>query len=111
MPMPQLISRNPATGEILKELEMTPVHELPTIFERARAAQMKWAAVSPKKRAFYLIQLRETLINHVDELADLISKENGKPRFEAMANELLPSVDMLTYFAKRTPLLLRDRPI
>jgi acyl-CoA reductase-like NAD-dependent aldehyde dehydrogenase len=109
--MAQLISRNPATGETLKELEMTPLAELPAIFERGRIAQIKWAALTPKKRAFFLIQLRETLLNRVDELADLISRENGKPRFEAMANELLPSVDMLTYFAKRTPLLLRDQNI
>lgn len=109
--MAQLISRNPATGETLRELEMTPISDLPRIFEQARAAQVKWAALSPKKRARYLIYLREALLNHVDELADLISRENGKPRFEAMANELIPSVDMLGYFSRRTPKLLRDHTI
>ena len=37
--------------------------------------------------------------------------ENGKPKFEAMANELLPSVDTLTYFAKHAPAFLKDRRI
>jgi acyl-CoA reductase-like NAD-dependent aldehyde dehydrogenase len=109
--MAVLISRNPATGEVLKELEMTPVSDLPRLFDQARAAQAQWAALSHKKRARYLIHLREALLNHVDEIADLISRENGKPRFEAMANELLPSVDMLGYFASRAPQVLKDRKI
>jgi acyl-CoA reductase-like NAD-dependent aldehyde dehydrogenase len=106
-----LISRNPATGETIKELEMTPLESLPAIFARAREAQVAWGALAPKKRAFYLLLLRETLINRVDEIAELISKENGKPRFEAMANELFPCVDMLTYFGKHTRRLLRDKPL
>ena len=109
--MATLTSRNPATGETLKELQSTPLDELPMIFERARSAQAKWTLLTPKKRARFLIHLRETLINHADELADLISRENGKPRIEALANEIIPSVDMLGYFAKRTPKLLRDHTI
>jgi succinate-semialdehyde dehydrogenase/glutarate-semialdehyde dehydrogenase len=109
--MAKLQSRNPATGEVLEEIDITPPEELPAIFERARVAQKAWAALPVKKRARYLLLLRETLINHVDDLVDTISKENGKPKFEAMMNELFPSVDSLTYFAKRAPKLLRDRKI
>ncbi len=109
--MPQIFSRNPATGEVIKELDTTPIDALPEVFARARTAQNKWAALSVRKRAQYLHQLRETLLNQVDEIADLIARENGKPRFEAMTNELLPSVDMLTYFASRAPRVLRDEPI
>jgi acyl-CoA reductase-like NAD-dependent aldehyde dehydrogenase len=109
--MAQLISRNPATGETIQTLEMTPISDLPRMFERARAAQAQWSALTPKKRARQLLNLRETLINHVDELADLISRENGKPRFEAMVNELLPSVDMVGFFAKRAPHKLADHEI
>jgi succinate-semialdehyde dehydrogenase/glutarate-semialdehyde dehydrogenase len=109
--MAQLICRNPATGETIQELEMTQVAELPRIFAQARAAQAAWAALTPKKRSRQLLHLREALINHVDEIADLISRENGKPRFEAMVNELLPSVDMIGYFAKAAPRVLDDHPI
>ena len=111
MDVTQWISRNPATGETIQEWHGTPIEQLPEIFERARAAQQHWATVPVNKRALFLLQLREAIINQVDDLVDLISKENGKPQFEAMANELLPSVDMLTYFAKKSPKLLQDRII
>lgn len=90
---------------------MTPIPDLPRLFENGRAAQVKWAALTPKKRARQLLHLREALLNHVDDLADLISKENGKPHFEALVNELLPSVDMVGYFAKRAPKVLADHEI
>ncbi|MGK5083631.1 aldehyde dehydrogenase family protein [Bdellovibrionota bacterium FG-1] len=106
-----LKSQNPATGETLQEIEGTPLDALPAIFEQAAVAQKYWANFTVKKRAFYLLQLRETLINHVDELADLISRENGKPRFEALSNELLPAVDMLGYYARHSRKFLADQPI
>src|ERR1041385_8506078 len=109
--MAKLTSRNPASGQVLEELDITPPEELPAVFARAQVAQKAWAALPVKKRARYLLQLRETVINHVDDLIDTISKENGKPKFEAMMNELFPAVDSLTYFAKRAPKLLRDKKI
>ena len=109
--MTQLTSKNPATGEVIEVLETTPPESLAVIFEKARAAQSRWSVVSPKKRAELLFQTREVLLNHVDDCAELISNENGKPPFEAMINELLPSADMLTYFGKKAPKLLRDKSI
>jgi succinate-semialdehyde dehydrogenase/glutarate-semialdehyde dehydrogenase len=109
--MSVIVSRNPATGAVLREIGATAPDQLPAIFERARQAQARWAALPIHKRARVLIQLRETILNHVDEVTDLISAENGKPRFEAMANELLPSVDMLTFFAKKGPKILRNHRI
>ena len=109
--MSTLISRNPATGEVIQELNTTRLEDLPQIFSKAQAAQLRWAAVPVKKRAKFLIHLREVLIDHVDSIVDLISRENGKPRYEAMVNEVLPCVDMLTHFAKRAPKLLRNQPI
>lgn len=109
--MSTLICRSPATGEILNEIPLTPHDDLPKIFERARAAQKHWAELSPSARARKLLKLRETLLNHLDDTIDLISRENGKPKFEAMINDLLPSVECLTYFAHRGPRLLRDHKI
>ncbi|MCM2277994.1 MAG: aldehyde dehydrogenase family protein [Oligoflexia bacterium] len=107
----KIISRNPATGEILRELDPTPQDSLPGVFTKAKAVQAPWTALSLKKRATYLLQLREALVNQADEIAALISRENGKPEFEALSAEILPCLDMLTHFAERAPQLLRDQPI
>src|SRR4051794_5804021 len=109
--MNKLVSRNPATGEVIRELEATNLNDLPELFSKARTAQVQWAAKPVRKRAEFLYQLRETLLNHTDDLVNLISLENGKPHFEALVNEILPSIDTLTYFAKRSPKLLKDRII
>jgi succinate-semialdehyde dehydrogenase/glutarate-semialdehyde dehydrogenase len=107
----KLVSKNPATGETLRELDTTPVDQLATLFAQARAAQAVWATTSPKKRARALLNLRETVINQSDAIAALISNENGKPKFEALSNEVFPVVDSLTYFGHRGPGMLRDRPL
>lgn len=103
--------RNPATGEVLREIPMTPSVDLDSVFKRAAAAQAQWATLSVEKRAAALLNLRERLIERVDELSELISNENGKPRFEAMTNEIFASIELCTYFAKKGPELLRDEKI
>ncbi len=109
--MSTLISRNPATGEIIQEIQLTSVESMTEIFERAQSAQKQWANVPAKKRASYLLQLREVLVQRADELIDIISRENGKPQFEALSNEIIPSADLLTFFAKNAPRVLKDQRI
>ena len=109
--MSLLTSHDPATGATIREIETTPATELPAIFARARAAQAVWGALPLHKRAAALLQLRETLINQADTLTELIARENGKPRVEALANELLPAVDTLTFFIKHGRKELRRKRI
>lgn len=109
--MAMLISRNPATGEIIKELAETPLEQLPLLFTQARDAQHHWKNIPSRIRSRYLLNLRETILNQVDDLIDLISKENGKPPFEALANEILPSLDTLTFFATKGPNFLKEKTI
>ena len=111
-PSPQtIISRNPSSGAVLRELSPTPFESLPSLFAAAKEAQIRWAALPIKRRSETLIQIREALLNQADDLIELLSAENGKPRFESLSNELLPSADLITYFAKRAPKLLKDKKI
>ncbi len=109
--MDLLSVRDPSTGKILKELPKTERAELRSVFERAAEVQKSWALVPVKKRVEMLIDLRETFINHIDDLSELISNENGKPRFEAMVNEIFAAIELCTYFAKNGEALLRDSKI
>lgn len=109
--MPKLTSRNPATGEVIQELDLTSIDSLPALFQRASEAQRHWAHQQPRKRAKSLFHLRETILNQSDELIQLISNETGKPKFEALSNELVPVLDTLTYFAHKGPKILKNRTI
>lgn len=109
--METLKIHNPATGAFLQEVPCTPINEISAHFDRARSAQKEWASLSISKRCAQILILRETILNRIDELSLLISEENGKPRFEAMANEILATVELITYFSKKTKSVLRPESI
>lgn len=109
--MDKILSQNPKTGTTLKEIQKTAILELPQIFARAEQAQKLWSRLSIRKRAQKLLHLREVLVRKVDEIADVIHKENGKPVIEALVCELLPSIELLTFYASAGPKALRDQPL
>jgi len=109
--MSEIESHNPATGEKIESLTATAPSSLAAVFERGRGAQKIWAQLSVKKRAKQLLLLREALIRNTDSLIELISAENGKPRFESLASEILPCLEALTFYAKCAPSVLADRKI
>ncbi len=111
MYMDLIISRNPRSGEVLKEIPKSPIQSLPLVFERASRAQALWSKLSVKKRAQKLLQLREVLCRKVDELAAVIHEENGKPVIEAYICEILPAIELLTYFSGIAPSKLKDKNI
>ncbi len=78
-------------------------------FERAKTAQMHWQALGAKKRANFISLLRETLLNHADDLVVFLSDQTGKPLFEVLSTDLLPAAEMLDYYSKHAPRLLKDR--
>ncbi|SHF26516.1 methylmalonate-semialdehyde dehydrogenase [acylating] [Seinonella peptonophila] len=75
---------NPATGEVLAEVPLSTRHELDQAVESANQAFEQWKQVSIPRRAKILFQYHRLLIEHTDELAELITKENGKNRTEAL---------------------------
>lgn len=96
---------------IHRTLTPTRQEELPEIFRLARSAQSAWAQIPIKTRAKKLLDLREIVLSEADSIVDLIHHENGKPKVEALATEVLPILDMLTYFASTAPKVLAPRPI
>ena len=109
--MDLILSRNPKTGAVLKEIPKTPISDLGRVFERAEQAQKVWSKVSVKKRAQKMLHLREVLVRKVDALAQTIHEENGKPLIEALICELLPAIELLTFFAGIAPKSLKDHSL
>ncbi|MBB4953876.1 malonate-semialdehyde dehydrogenase (acetylating)/methylmalonate-semialdehyde dehydrogenase [Agrobacterium vitis] len=69
---------NPATGDIQGEVALASADELNAAVENARAAQPKWAATNPQRRARVFMKFVELLNTHMDELAEMLSREHGK---------------------------------
>ena len=69
---------NPATGEVIAKVPLATVDELNHAVERAAEAQVKWGATNPQRRARVMMKFGALINEHMDELAELVSKEHGK---------------------------------
>jgi malonate-semialdehyde dehydrogenase (acetylating) / methylmalonate-semialdehyde dehydrogenase len=69
---------NPATGEVQGEVSLASADELNTAVENAKAAQPKWAATNPQRRARVFMKFVQLLNDNMDELAEMLSREHGK---------------------------------
>ncbi|ASR48850.1 aldehyde dehydrogenase family protein [Paenibacillus kribbensis] len=95
----EMVVRNPSA---LKE-EVGVVHfsteaDIAQSGEAARLAQAGWAALSPAARGAYLFKAAGLLEANLSDLAELASREMGKPITE-MRGEVMRGVHLLRYYA------------
>jgi malonate-semialdehyde dehydrogenase (acetylating)/methylmalonate-semialdehyde dehydrogenase len=69
---------NPATGEVQGEVSLASAEELNAAVENAKAAQVKWAATNPQRRARVFMKFVQLLNDNMDSLAETLSREHGK---------------------------------
>ncbi|MGI8909575.1 MAG: aldehyde dehydrogenase family protein [Rubrobacteraceae bacterium] len=73
---------NPATGEILEEIETTSHSGLDRAAERARRGFDEWRGFAGLDRAELFHEISASLRGHADELAEIMTREGGKPFIE-----------------------------
>jgi malonate-semialdehyde dehydrogenase (acetylating)/methylmalonate-semialdehyde dehydrogenase len=69
---------NPATGEVQGRVPLAGAEEVADAVARAAEAQKGWAATNPQRRARVMMKFGRLIEDHMDELAELISREHGK---------------------------------
>ena len=74
---------NPATGEELASVAAGTPGDASRACDAAAAAQKRWAATAPRVRSEVLRNCWQILVDHTDELANLITSEHGKPLVDA----------------------------
>ncbi len=79
-----LDSINPATGEVVGSIPVTPVSAIAAIVALARDAQPAWADLGAEARAALLRPAGEKLVGRAKELGSLLTREMGKPIGEAV---------------------------
>ncbi|HSZ17659.1 MAG TPA: aldehyde dehydrogenase family protein, partial [Terracidiphilus sp.] len=80
---PGLELTNPATGESLGQSPSGSAAEVDTAVQAAQAAFPAWRATPPGDRVQFLFKLKNLLESHFDELAAIITTENGKTLAES----------------------------
>src|SRR5262244_540922 len=111
---------SPATLEKIGEVGVNSPLEVRAATQRAREAFRVWSAMDFSQRAKVLLSARDRLLADGEELIELICRENGKPRLEALV-EITYVCDVLTFYSKQarrflkphrvTPHLLRNKKV
>lgn len=96
---------SPFTGEVIGHVPQATDDDVSRAVAKAREAQRAWETVAPKTRAHTVLRFHDLLLEHVDEITDLIQWEGGKARMDAW-KEVLDVVGCARYYAKMTPRVL-----
>jgi acyl-CoA reductase-like NAD-dependent aldehyde dehydrogenase len=106
-----LISTNPATGSVVGEFPIASPDDVYAAVMRAKAAQPGWAALGARARLRIVRRFQELLLAEKQVLADLISREAGKPVAEAMTTEVLVVLDTARFLLEHAYRALRPERI
>ena len=90
---------NPATGAVLEELAVDGAAQIDAAVEEASAAQKRWAALTGAERGRVLQRAAQILRARNTELAELETRNTGKPIQETVAVDVLSGADCLEYYA------------
>jgi acyl-CoA reductase-like NAD-dependent aldehyde dehydrogenase len=104
-------STDPATGAANGRFEAADPASLPIVFAWARGAQEKWAAKTLRDRCAMIKHLRDVIFASREEIIDVIVRETGKPRVEAIFAEILLAFDTADFLARRAPRWLRPERV
>ncbi|MFB7633876.1 succinic semialdehyde dehydrogenase [Streptomyces sp. NPDC056149] len=98
----------PFTGEKLADLPESTPEDVATAFERARAAQERWARVPVRQRAAVLLRFHDLVLRRQAEVLDLIQLETGKARLHA--HEEVQAVAVAArHYGRKAPAYLRPK--
>ena len=89
---------NPATGEELAELAVDGPAQVDAAVARARAAQKSWASMTGAERGRVLQRAARLLRERNDELAELETRNTGKPIQETRAVDVVSGAECLEYY-------------
>ena len=107
----KIASVNPATGEILRELDCAGEREVEAVVARARAAQPAWASLGLRRRIALVREFQKKLLEKKSEIAAVITREAGKPLAESLVTEVLVVLDAARFLIDNAWNLLRDEPV
>jgi acyl-CoA reductase-like NAD-dependent aldehyde dehydrogenase len=88
---------DPATLQSLGEVPVTTPDEVRARVARARAAQVRWGATPFSQRRRVLRRLLDYLLDHTDELCDVIARDSGKTRENALLGEIWPICEKIRH--------------
>jgi aldehyde dehydrogenase (NAD+) len=103
-------SFDPGSGEVVASLPVDEAAAVNAAVQRAREASQWWRALDFDGRARHLRRYKAELARRIDELADLVHRENGKPHADAVL-EIIGVLDHLAWAASHARKVLGPRRV
>ncbi len=98
---------NPATGDAITSIPHLSASEIPAVISASQVAQREWAAMAAKERSKILRRWFELLLENADDLALLMTTEQGKPLAEAKG-EIAYAASFIEWFAEEAKRIYGD---
>ena len=98
---------NPATGELIGTVPMMGAVETRRAIEAANTAQSTWSKKTGKERSSILRCWHTLIAENMEDLAVLMTQEQGKPLAEAKG-EIQSGLDYLEWFAEEAKRIYGD---
>ena len=99
---------NPATGEILARVPLSTREDLDLAVAAAKKAYQSWRKVAVPRRARILFRYQQLLVDHWQELAKLITLENGKS-YEEAYGEVQRGIECVEFAAGAPTLMMGNQ--
>lgn len=90
---------NPANDELLADVAIATDEDLDNSVISSKSAFLVWSSKSALERSKLIRKLYELIIANIDDLALILTIEQGKPLFEAK-NEILYSASFFEWFSE-----------
>jgi betaine-aldehyde dehydrogenase len=90
---------NPATGEVLATIKVAGAAEIDAAVEAAQKAQREWASRTGAERGRILRRAADILRARNAELAELETRDTGKPIQETSVVDVISGAECFEYFA------------
>lgn len=110
-PTGTLESFNPATGELVGSVPTITPDQVSAVVAEIKQVQPFWEQMSFEDRARYVRRAQQVIIERKDEIARLITAEQGKVLTESYSMEVLSTVDGLEWTAANAQKVLSDEKI
>jgi acyl-CoA reductase-like NAD-dependent aldehyde dehydrogenase len=107
----ELVSVNPATLEPVGAVRRTDPADVRALLTPAAKGQQAWWELGWRRRADVLRRAASIVRARADELVATVQAETGKPRTEALTQDLYPAVDHALWLARQAERVLRDERV
>ena len=104
-------SFSPLTGELIGSVPALAPGDVQAVVDDVASVQPFWAQLPLSGRARYMLKTAQVILDRLDELAELLALEQGKPINEAYIMELVPTIDALHWIADAGQQILADERI